>query len=320
MSRPPIHGLDVDQVRRYVAALEDPSLPEAGMQWTSRHSARIAADLRKDQLLSVQINYHPGWHAEVNGLPRRVGGDKIGLMWVEPQCEGRCTVELVYDGGTEMQAAKAAIGSVISQEAARQTDKPTIVAFLGADPRPIQDAGLIATIKHYAENNQENNRQGVNVNVDEKTLHEIDDPALAEHVRRDGEQQHVDTGDAQMLVEQVGVVRMPERHPGRGEEETAAVAALGVALMLLVTGDRRRDGDVADLQRLIVDADVQTILRQAQRAQLPRGALCPDEGRRGARDPPPPLPDRVRVRRAHDRVDRRCASSLSSLRSRGPVL
>ena len=38
----------------------------------------------------------------------------------------------------------------------------------------LNDAGLIATIKHYAENNQENNRQGVNVNVDEQTLHEIE--------------------------------------------------------------------------------------------------------------------------------------------------
>jgi len=36
-----------------------------------------------------------------------VGGDKIGLMLIEPQCEGRCTVELVYDGGAEMQIAKA---------------------------------------------------------------------------------------------------------------------------------------------------------------------------------------------------------------------
>jgi len=105
---PPIHGLDVDQVRRYVAALDDPSLPPAQMQWTSRHSARITADLRKDQLLSVQVNHHPGWRAEVNGQRRSVGGDKIGLMWIESQCEGRCSVELIYDGGAEMRIAKAA--------------------------------------------------------------------------------------------------------------------------------------------------------------------------------------------------------------------
>lgn len=37
----------------------------------------------------------------------------------------------------------------------------------------VQDAGLIATIKHYVCNNQEENRQRVNVNIDEQPLHEI---------------------------------------------------------------------------------------------------------------------------------------------------
>ncbi len=105
---PPIHGLDVGQVRRYVAALEEPLLPIAEMTWTSRHSARIVAELRRDQFVSVQVTYHPGWRAEVDGAQRRVMGDKIGLMAVEPQCEGRCTIDLIYDGGTEMKAAKAA--------------------------------------------------------------------------------------------------------------------------------------------------------------------------------------------------------------------
>jgi len=37
----------------------------------------------------------------------------------------------------------------------------------------IQSEGLIATIKHYVANNQENNRGGVSANVDEQTLHEM---------------------------------------------------------------------------------------------------------------------------------------------------
>lgn len=40
----------------------------------------------------------------------------------------------------------------------------------------IQRAGTIATVKHLAENNQENNRMAVNVNVDPQTLHEIELP------------------------------------------------------------------------------------------------------------------------------------------------
>jgi uncharacterized membrane protein YfhO len=98
----------VGQVRRYVAALEDPALPIAAMTWTSRHSARIVAELHRDQFVSVQVTYHPGWRAEVDGARRRIFADKIGLMAIEAQCEGRCTIDLIYDGGTEMKAAKVA--------------------------------------------------------------------------------------------------------------------------------------------------------------------------------------------------------------------
>ncbi|MDL4772991.1 glycoside hydrolase family 3 C-terminal domain-containing protein [Actinomadura xylanilytica] len=49
---------------------------------------------------------------------------------------------------------------------------------VAAEVRGIQSQGLIATVKHYAENNQETDRgtfsAGVNVNVDEQTLHEIE--------------------------------------------------------------------------------------------------------------------------------------------------
>jgi beta-glucosidase len=43
-----------------------------------------------------------------------------------------------------------------------------------AETRGIQGEGVIATAKHYAENNQEDQRQTINVNVDERTLHEIE--------------------------------------------------------------------------------------------------------------------------------------------------
>src|SRR6266496_3728574 len=40
--------------------------------------------------------------------------------------------------------------------------------------RGIQSEGLIATTKHYAENNQEQDRMTVNVNADEQTLHQVE--------------------------------------------------------------------------------------------------------------------------------------------------
>src|SRR6266540_3804876 len=54
-------------------------------------------------------------------------------------------------------------------------EDPFLMARLvTAETRGIQGEGEIATAKHYAENNQENQRQTINVNVDERTLHEIE--------------------------------------------------------------------------------------------------------------------------------------------------
>jgi len=102
----PENGLDVQQTRAYVQALEDSSFPPADFHWTSRHSAEISASLRPNDLLSVQVTYHPGWHALVNGASRRVFGDGLGQMVIEPACDGYCGVQLVYDGGVEMLAAR----------------------------------------------------------------------------------------------------------------------------------------------------------------------------------------------------------------------
>ncbi len=47
-----------------------------------------------------------------------------------------------------------------------------------ADVQGIQSQGVIATVKHFAANNQEENRGGVSANVDERTLQEIYYPAF----------------------------------------------------------------------------------------------------------------------------------------------
>ena len=101
-----MHGLDVEPLRPFVAALNDPQLPLAPMEWKSRASARIAADLRTGDLVSVQVTYHPGWHAMVNGSERRIESDAIGLMVIHPECAGACAIDLIYDGGREMKIAR----------------------------------------------------------------------------------------------------------------------------------------------------------------------------------------------------------------------
>lgn len=135
--RTPYNGVDLDALRPYLRALDDPQLPLAAMRWTSRHSAVIGASLTPDQIVSVQITHHPGWRAAVNGRDVPVSADRVGQTVVEPRCSGACSIELRYDGGEEMLAARALhwiaiVGSFIWIAAALYFDVRKRVA----PPRP----------------------------------------------------------------------------------------------------------------------------------------------------------------------------------------
>ncbi len=98
----PENGLDIDPLRPYVAALDDPASPRADFHWTTLHSARIRAELKPDQALSIQIPWHKGWRTS-NGTP--LHRDALGLMYLNPP--GRVDLEMIYDGGLEMKMARA---------------------------------------------------------------------------------------------------------------------------------------------------------------------------------------------------------------------
>jgi hypothetical protein len=104
--RTPTGGLDVDPLRPYVAALDNPAYPAAEFHWLAPSRAAITANLERSQILSVQISYHPGWHARVNGRACSTDRDHLSMLVVEPACDGPCTVELSYDGGAEMWVAR----------------------------------------------------------------------------------------------------------------------------------------------------------------------------------------------------------------------
>ncbi len=106
VARTPASGIDVDPLRPYVAALDNPAYPLADFRWLAPSRAAIAASMEKSQIVSVQISYHPGWHARVNGRACGVSPDKLGLLVIEPACAGPCVIELAYDGGAEMLAMR----------------------------------------------------------------------------------------------------------------------------------------------------------------------------------------------------------------------
>jgi hypothetical protein len=90
----------------YLAALDDPALPDASFAWRGTNAASIAGTFTPEQVLSVQVTFDKGWHATVGGQPRPILQDKLGQVVIEPRCSGPCVVELSYDGGLEQQAAR----------------------------------------------------------------------------------------------------------------------------------------------------------------------------------------------------------------------
>lgn len=97
---------DVAGIDRYVAALDQPAFPAATFAWEGTNRIHIHTDARPDQVLSVQVSWHPGWHAVVGGKKIDVRKDGLGLMWMRPECNGACDLQLDYDGGWELRICR----------------------------------------------------------------------------------------------------------------------------------------------------------------------------------------------------------------------
>jgi hypothetical protein len=110
---PPVHGLDVGEVRAYVAALEDPAAPPVALRWQGPDQALVRARLEPADVISTQINYHPGWHARAGGESLPIFADGLGFMAIDPKCSGDCEVTLEFDGGVEAELCWAASAAVL---------------------------------------------------------------------------------------------------------------------------------------------------------------------------------------------------------------
>jgi hypothetical protein len=105
VARTPANGEDVNPLRGYVQALADPGMPEARLTWTSAHTGRIVTDLGAGQVVSLQIAWHRGWHARVDGKDIPIARDALGMMTIYPLRSGPYVIDLTYDGGVEMRLA-----------------------------------------------------------------------------------------------------------------------------------------------------------------------------------------------------------------------
>ena len=97
-------GRDTSDAEHYARALDRAAA--AHFRWEGTGAATIRANVPAGQIVSVQVNYHGGWHATANGRAAELGGDGVGLMYVKPDCDGACEIRLVYDGGWEQRLCR----------------------------------------------------------------------------------------------------------------------------------------------------------------------------------------------------------------------
>ena len=105
--RQPVNGLDTAPARAYIEALDNDALPLAELTWHGLSKATIRARMMRDQYLSVQVTYNPAWHAAVGERAVPVRKDALGLMILEPQCDGDCRVDLYYGTTPEIWFCRA---------------------------------------------------------------------------------------------------------------------------------------------------------------------------------------------------------------------
>ena len=107
----PHNGIDVAELRNFVAALDNPALPILETNWEGPGNAVLRGFLAPDAVISVGMNFDRGWSASANGRPVQVSQDGIGFLVIKPDCSGNCVVRLNWDSGWQPRFA-ASIASL----------------------------------------------------------------------------------------------------------------------------------------------------------------------------------------------------------------
>jgi hypothetical protein len=110
------------ELSQYADSLE----PVESFEFDGFRRGRIRASVPAGRLISVQTAYHPGWTARANGREAAVHAGGLGFLLIDPRCDGRCEIELAYDGGWEYKLCRAlsllAITATIGFLARRRAD------------------------------------------------------------------------------------------------------------------------------------------------------------------------------------------------------
>ncbi len=110
---PPENGIDVKELRTFVAALDDERLPIAGFRWRDTNTGRrFRRVLERGQTVEMAVSWDPGWSATVEGRPIAVRQDGLGFIALEPECAGPCEIEMTWSAGPEPRAKRSAMAGL----------------------------------------------------------------------------------------------------------------------------------------------------------------------------------------------------------------
>jgi hypothetical protein len=107
VERRPINGLDVSPLQPYVAALDNPTAPEARLRWEYPDHGKILAKMAPSDVVSVQITADPGWQARVGSRVVPLQADQLGFIVIDPNCAGECTIDLEFTERVERRVTLA---------------------------------------------------------------------------------------------------------------------------------------------------------------------------------------------------------------------
>lgn len=91
----------------YAAAIGDPARPKLATAWHGTNVLEIGGPVPEGRLVSVQVNWDPGWAAYQDGRPLKVEKDKLGFVLLRPDPAPAARIVLRYESTLEPRVMAA---------------------------------------------------------------------------------------------------------------------------------------------------------------------------------------------------------------------
>ena len=92
-----------EALARYVAALDDTARPPLAVVWQDSGAMIVTGPVAAGNVVSIQINSDPGWHATQGGNSVPIAKDRLGFMVIYPTPATQARIELRYFGTAEQR-------------------------------------------------------------------------------------------------------------------------------------------------------------------------------------------------------------------------